>query len=459
MKTTLSHINNVYLAGIGGIGMSGLARYFKRKGCEVAGYDKTSGPLTRELENEGINVTYQDGISSIIPPFNGEKARGDTLIIYTPAIPADNNILAFFKEAGYGLHKRSEVLGLLSLDMFTVAVAGTHGKTSTSAMIAHILKHSGHDCSAFIGGIMVNYKSNVLLGRENILVAEADEFDRSFLTLHPDIAVITSMDADHLDIYGDKGSLEESFNLFAQQVHAGGTLIRKAGLPLQRAGLVYALEPGKDIDSSAVNMRIEDEKYVFDYSGKDILIENISMLFPGRHNVENAIAAITAALKLGIEPGKIKAALEAFRGIKRRFEYIIRKPEENLVFIDDYAHHPAELNACIASARQLYPGKKLTLVFQPHLYTRTRDFADDFAGSLSQADELILLDIYPAREKPLEGIDSAMLLEKVSIKNKRLSSKEELFNYIQRDQTELLITAGAGDIDRLVEPLKKYLQS
>ncbi|TCS90379.1 UDP-N-acetylmuramate--L-alanine ligase [Anseongella ginsenosidimutans] len=454
MNAVLSHINNVYLVGIGGIGMSGLARYFKRKGCEVAGYDKTPGPLTRELEAEGISIIYDDDSTLIVPPFDGENAREDTLIIYTPAVPAESEIIRFFREAGYQLHKRSGVLGLLSKDMHTIAVAGTHGKTSTSAMIAHILKHSGHDCSAFIGGIMTNYKSNVLFGRQNTLVAEADEFDRSFLALHPDIAVITSMDADHLDIYGDKSRLEESFSLFAGQLHRSGVLIRKSGLPLSQPALIYALHPGKGIDAAAGNIRIENGDYVFDYDG-NVLIENIRMIFPGSHNVENAVAAITAALQLDIAPGRIKLALEAFRGIKRRFEYVIREPE--LVFIDDYAHHPRELDACINSVRQLYPGRKLTMIFQPHLFSRTRDFADEFAASLGKVDELILLDIYPAREKPIEGVNSSMLLDKIPLKNKRLSSREEIFSHVNRMETDVLVTAGAGDIDRLVTPLKKHL--
>lgn len=463
MKEALANINNVYLVGIGGIGMSGLARYFSRKGCTVAGYDRIRTALTREMEGEGISIVYSDDASLIAAPFNAGEAREDTLVIYTPAIPSGSDILGFFREAGYELKKRSQVLGLLSRDMFTVAVAGTHGKTTTSAMVAHILKHSGHDCSAFIGGITVNYKSNVLFGRGNTLVVEADEFDRSFLTLHPDIAVVTSMDADHLDIYGDKEHLEESFALFAKQVHAGGTLIRKAGLPLEGEALVYTGASGsereKGIDAAAGNVRIEAGRSVFDYLGKDTVIQGIGMIFPGLHNVENAVAAITAALQLKIEPARIRAALETFRGVKRRFEYIVRRPEDNLVYIDDYAHHPEELNACLASLRQMFPGKKLTVVFQPHLYSRTRDFAGAFAQSLSRADELILLDIYPAREKPIEGVSSSVILDKVTIDNKRLSAREDLLRYIRPGETEVLLTAGAGDIDQLVEPIKKHLET
>lgn len=456
MNTAWTHINNVYLIGIGGIGMSGLARYFQRQGCRVAGYDKTPGPITAELEAEGVVINYQDDSSLLTAPFDEEVAREDTLIIYTPAVPVDTQIVGFFREAGYTLHKRSEVLGRLSKDSFTIAVAGTHGKTTTSAMIAHILKHSGRDCSAFIGGIMTNYKSNVLFGRGSTLVVEADEFDRSFLTLHPDIAVITSMDADHLDIYGDKKSLEESFRLFAGQMVPGGILIRKAGLPLSQPAQVYGLQPGPGLNATARNIRIENGSYVFDYAGITE-IDDIRMQFPGDHNVENAVAAITVALNVQIEPDRIKRALEAFRGIKRRFEHIIRQPD--LVYIDDYAHHPRELDACIASARRLYPGRELTLIFQPHLFSRTRDFADAFAESLGKVDKLILLEIYPAREKPIDGVSSGMLLEKVRLDNKVLTSRESLLAHVKRDDTDVLITAGAGDIDRMVTPLKNHLLS
>lgn len=456
MNTAWEHINNVYLLGIGGIGMSGLARYFKRQGCLVAGYDRTPGPITAELESEGISIVYSDDAALLVKPFDQAEAREDTLIIYTPAVPSDSRILGFFLEAGYRLYKRSEVLGMLSKDMYTIAVAGTHGKTTTSALVAHLLKYAGRDCSAFIGGVMTNYKSNVLFGRDNILVVEADEFDRSFLKLHPDIAVITSMDADHLDIYGDKGHVEEAFRLFAAQLQPGGTLVKKAGLPLAQPGTVYAFQPGEGVDAAAQHIRVEEGNYVFDYVGSTT-IENIRMLFPGDHNVENAVAAITVALRMQIEPDHIRRALEAFKGIKRRFEHIIRQP--GLVFIDDYAHHPRELEACIGSVRRLYPGKKLTLVFQPHLYSRTRDFADAFAEILGKVDRLILLEIYPAREKPIEGVNSGMLLGKVRLENKVLTSRENLLDHLDKNEIEILVTAGAGDIDRLVMPLKNYLLS
>jgi len=448
----LSNIKRVYLVGIGGIGMSGLARYFHHLGCVVCGYDKTSTDLTNDLHNEGIQVIFDDRIDWI--PYSFQTPDASTLIIYTPAIPKDSAILNFFKDNGFGLYKRSQVLGIISQGMFTVAVAGTHGKTTTSTMVAHILKDSGNDCSAFLGGLSSNYNSNVLYGKNNVVVVEADEYDRSFLTLHPDVAIITSMDADHLDIYGDHSHLTESFKLFASQIKPGGTLIHKKGLPLD-TGFTYAVEGEADVTAS--NIKIENGDFYFDFKNSNTSITNIRMGIAGTHNIENAVAAIEACLILKVDAGAIKNALGSFRGVHRRFEYIIKN--ENQIFIDDYAHHPEELKAAIKSVKKLYPNKKLTTIFQPHLFTRTRDFADGFAEALDLSDELIMLDIYPARELPIEGVNAEMILQRMKLDNKRLSSKQTVVNEIKAEKPELLLTVGAGDIDTLVQPLKQVLQN
>jgi UDP-N-acetylmuramate--alanine ligase len=446
----LENIKRVYLIGIGGIGMSGLARYFKKRGCVVCGYDKTITPLTSAMRNEGISVVYQDEEDNLKISFLENDL--ETLIIYTPAIPKDSKILNFFKSGGFSLKKRSEVLGIISKGMYTIAVAGTHGKTTTSSIIAHVLKDSGHDCSAFLGGIATNYDSNVLFGENNTMVVEADEFDRSFLTLYPDVAIVTSMDADHLDIYGDRSHLVESFTQFVSQIKDGGRLIYKKGLEL-KGGKTYSANVLADIQ--AVNVKVKDGSFYFDFKNADIVIENIQLGLPGLHNIENAVAAIEVALHLGIEPEKIKNALAGFLGVKRRFEYILKDPKHT--YIDDYAHHPEELRACIQAVKTLYPDKKLTTIFQPHLFTRTRDFAKGFSEVLSMTDELIMLDIYPARELPIEGVSSAMILDKVSINAKQISSKEQTLDYIRAKKPELLLTVGAGDIDTLIVPLKEIL--
>jgi UDP-N-acetylmuramate--alanine ligase len=446
----LQDIQRVYLVGIGGIGMSGLARYFCHLGCIVCGYDKTATDLTTELKNEGMQIIFDDNADWI--PLSFQEPDPGTLIIYTPAIPKDSAILNFFINNRFELFKRSQVLGLISRGKFTVAIAGTHGKTTTSTMVAHILKHSGMDCSAFLGGISTNYDSNVLYGKNDIVVVEADEYDRSFLTLYPNIAVITSMDADHLDIYGDHLHLQESFRLFASQIKESGVLIRKQGLPLED-GFTYSIND--PADTIALNIRIADGSFYFDFRNAKYDITNIRLGIPGYHNVENATAAIEATLRLGVSPEAIKGALEAFRGVKRRFEYIVKTPEH--IYIDDYAHHPEELRAAITSVKKLYPDKKLVTIFQPHLYTRTRDFADGFAEVLDLTDELILLDIYPARELPIEGVNSDMILSRMHLSNKRKAGKQEAVEIIKKEQPALLLTVGAGDIDQLVEPLKEAL--
>jgi UDP-N-acetylmuramate--alanine ligase len=448
----LQNIKRVYLVGIGGIGMSGLARYFHHLGCIVCGYDKTSTDLTNELKNEGIQIIFDDNEEWI--PMSFRQPDEGTLVIYTPAIPKDSAIVGFFQKRGFELFKRSQVLGLISKGKYTVAIAGTHGKTTTSTMVAHILKDSGKDCSAFLGGIASNYNSNVLYGKNDIVVVEADEYDRSFLTLYPDIAVITSMDADHLDIYGDHQHLTDSFKMFASQIKPGGVLIHKQGLPLN-TGYTYSIKDAAD--AIALNIRIENGSFYFDFRNSNTDIKDIQLGIPGFHNVENATAAIEATLRLGVKPDAIKSALASFRGVHRRFEYIVKTPEH--IYIDDYAHHPEELRAAINSVKKLYPDRKLVTIFQPHLFTRTRDFADGFAEVLDMTDELILLDIYPARELPIEGVDAEMILSRMNLVNKRKLTKQQAIDAIANEKPALLLTVGAGDIDQLVEPLKNALSN
>ena len=448
----LQNIKRVYLIGIGGIGMSGLARYFAHLGCIVCGYDKTATALTDQLHNEGIRVVFDDREDWI--PLSFKNPDPSTLIIYTPAIPRDSAIYNYFRENGFELLKRSQVLGLISKTKFTVAVAGTHGKTTTSCLLAHILKDSGKDCSAFLGGIASNYGTNVLFGNNDIVVVEADEYDRSFLTLYPNIAIITSMDADHLDIYGNHDQLTESFIQFASQIKDGGKLIFHEDLPLT-SGITYSAKGAADV--RGLNVQVKDGDFYFDFKNDDVEIKNIKLGIAGLHNVENATAAIEAALLLEVDPDLIKKALASFRGVKRRFEYIVKSKEH--IYIDDYAHHPEELRAAIGSIRKLYPGKKLTTIFQPHLFTRTRDFADGFAEVLDLSDELIILDIYPAREMPIEGVNADMILDRMKLWNKRKCGKQETVDLVQIEKPELLLTVGAGDIDQLVQPLKSALEN
>lgn len=445
----LSKINNVYFVGVGGIGMSALARYFAKRGVAVSGYDKTSTNLTIALANEGINISYIDEESSIPSAFQANA--DDALVVYTPAIPKNSKILNYFQAQGFSLKKRSEVLGIISEGMFCVAVAGTHGKTTTSAMIAHILTDTGFGCTAFLGGITSNYESNVLFGKNNVVVVEADEYDRSFLTLHPDVAVITSMDADHLDIYGDESHLHESFQLFAKQLKPDGHLFIRDGLPID--GISYSANGPSALRAS--NIHVANGKFIFDFEDGYTKIKDLELAMPGKHNVENAVAAIGVALSLGIHPKSVKKAVASFKGVKRRLETHVNNGKH--IYLDDYAHHPEELRACFDAVRQLYPNHKLTVVFQPHLFSRTRDFADDFAKVLSTADEVILLEIYPARELPIDGINAQLLLDKMTIEQKSVCEKAALLEKIEKNKPELLLTVGAGDIDTLVEPLKNSL--
>ncbi|MEE1883888.1 UDP-N-acetylmuramate--L-alanine ligase [Pedobacter flavus] len=446
------NVNRVFLVGIGGIGMSALARYFAFKGCIVCGYDKTRTALCEQLEREGIIITYLDDESSI--PLSFHTTAEDTLIIYTPAIPSNSVLLNYFKNGGFQLKKRAQVLGEISNNSYCIAVAGTHGKTTTSSLIAHILTHTKFGCNAFLGGILSNYKTNFLFSTNNVMVVEADEYDRSFLTLNPDIAVITSMDADHLDIYNDANDLKATFREFSQKVKQDGFLFKQANLPLENGQSYAALI---EADYYADNIRVIDGAFIFNYIGKLGNIKDVKLRLPGNHNVENAVAAITVALQLGIDSEKIKLAVDEFLGVKRRFEVVLNTPDVKI--IDDYAHHPDELKACFEAVRMLFPKKKMTVIFQPHLFSRTRDFVNEFAEVLSKPDQLLLLDIYPARELPIEGVTSSWLLDKVSLNQKELCKKEDVKKRIKELKPELIVIVGAGDIDTLVEPLKNLMQN
>ncbi|MEX1187648.1 MAG: UDP-N-acetylmuramate--L-alanine ligase [Bacteroidia bacterium] len=451
----VSSFTYIYLLGAGGIGMSALGRYFLMQGKIVCGYDKTSTTLTSALSSEGVKISFEDSISSL-PEFLVGSPSEDVLVIYTPAIPKESIILNYIQEKGFRLMKRSEVLGLISASHKTIAVAGTHGKTTTSTLIAHMLESAGLSPVAFLGGISVNYSSNYLPGKpDSVLVAEADEYDRSFLKLFPDTGIITSVDADHLDIYGQGSELIKSFEDFASQVER--KLILKKGLGLSDNLYTKAstYSTSTDADVSLSNWYLDGDKYHFSVKTKSATFENLQLGLAGFHNVENSLAAISVALDMGLDERQIRDSLASFQGVKRRFEYIIRSSD--LMYIDDYAHHPAELNACIQSAQQMYPSKKITGVFQPHLFSRTRDFMDEFAQSLSVLDEVYLMDIYPAREKPIEGISSAALLEKITCKNKQVLSAQELPEALKLNRPEVLLTMGAGDIDQVVEPIKKIL--
>jgi UDP-N-acetylmuramate--alanine ligase len=445
--------NELYFLGIGGIGMSALARYFHHRGAKVAGYDKTETPLSRQLLTEGIEITYMDEVATL-PSFAHSK---ETLIVYTPAIPSTSLLLNFFREQGYTLLKRAQVLGDITQQSFTIAVAGTHGKTTTSSMVAHLLNQTVGG-NAFLGGIATNFNSNLLVHPNSInTVVEADEYDRSFLTLSPNIAVITSTDADHLDIYGEHDELKKSFNEFAAKIKPGGCLILRYGLSVNHSNIItYGIDEPL-AHYNAHNLRIVNGAYQYDLKTPNEIITNLTIGLPGVHNVENSVAAFITGVYMGIDTGSIAAALAGFKGVKRRFEKILET--ESLVYIDDYAHHPKELEMCILSVRQLYPNRKITGVFQPHLFSRTRDFAQEFADSLSLLDELILLDIYPARELPIAGVSSKMLLDLVHINNKSIVPMKEVVNDLSQRKLEVLLTLGAGDIDLLVEPIKTQFQS
>ncbi len=450
-------MKNVYLIGVGGIGMSALARYYKNQGSNVAGYDKTPSALTKELESEGIDIHYNDDIALIPPIF--KKDKRSTLVIYTPAIPADLMEFIYFKEMGFRIIKRSLALGVISRKKRTLAVAGTHGKTTTSTLLAHIFTHSGKGCNAFLGGISKNYHTNLLLSKNNLLIAEADEFDRSFLQLYPQTAVITSADADHLDIYQNHKNIKDAFEAFASQVTE--TLVIKLGIDLDTAKMtfhnIFRYSYDTPCDFYASRIRTDECGYfTFDLNHPDGVIEDCTVGIPGWINVENAIAASAIALTEGIDSYELKGALKSFEGVERRFD--IRINSLKCAYIDDYAHHPKEISAAISSIRNIFPGRKLTGVFQPHLYTRTRDFAEEFSESLSNLDQLLLLDIYPARELPIKGVTSQIILERVEIEQKKSVTKDTLLDEISNMDTDVLITFGAGDIDRFVEPITSLLR-
>jgi UDP-N-acetylmuramate--alanine ligase len=454
----LKDIANVYFLGIGGIGMSALARWFHVNGCLVAGYDRTPTSLTAELQKEGIAIHFEEGVEHIPQSFKNNSP--DTLIVYTPAVPKNHQEYTYFLNNGFAIKKRSQVLGLLTQNLFTIAVAGTHGKTTTSSMIAHVLKSAGKNVAAFLGGITQNYNTNLLLNdpqstEQPLVVVEADEYDRSFLTLFPDVAVVNSVDADHLDIYGDHASVQASYNEFINQIKPGGKLFMKQALPLQKPAdksvQVFDFSASVNAAFRAENIHIGNASFTFDFVSDAIKITGIQLQIPGYHNVENATVAIAVALSVGVTPEQAKNGISSYKGVKRRFEYIIKNPY--LVYIDDYAHHPAEIEAVLTSVRALYPSKKITAVFQPHLYTRTRDFAQGFSDSLSLADQVILLDIYPARELPIPGVSSQMLLGEITSAEKRVCSKTEILKELNKSGIEVLVTLGAGDIDTLVQPI------
>ena len=448
----MAEYNDIYFIGIGGIGMSAIARYYNFKGLKVSGYDKTPSELTHALENEGIEVHYEDN-TEFIP-----KDKANTLVVYTPAIPKDMGELVHVQNEGYRVIKRSRMLGEIAQGQRCLAVAGTHGKTTTSTLLAHIFQDSGEGCSAFLGGISKNYDTNLLVSRNETIVAEADEFDRSFLQLFPEIAVITSMDADHLDIYSDISTMHDAFREFASQV--SGTVITKTGLPVgkedTKAEILRYSYDDPSADFHASGMEVDECGYfTFDLHWPGGVIEGCKVGIPGWINVENAVAASAIALTYGLAPEKVRHALGTFQGVKRRFDIHVNRP--GCSYIDDYAHHPKEIAAAISSMRDIFPGRKLTAVFQPHLYTRTRDFADEFAEALSHVDKLILLDIYPAREEPIPGVTSQIIFDKVEAPEKVMMVKEDLMDYLEKEEIDTLITFGAGNIDRFIGPITQML--
>lgn len=443
----LNQIHNVFFIGIGGIGMSALARYFKSIGKNVSGYDKTATELTKQLQDLGIQIHFNDRIDLIPTSYSATN----TLVIITPAVPKEHLQWNYFLHHNYEVKKRAEVLGIITKDTFCFAVAGTHGKTTTSSILGHILFQSGVDVTAFVGGIVENYNSNLIGNGKAVTVVEADEFDRSFLHLHPNIACITSMDADHLDIYGDSAAIEATFVEFAQKITDKSQLFIAKDLPLQ--GVTCAVN--QDAIFSAYNVRIEENQYVFDVKTPTETILNIKFCLPGKHNLMNALMALAMAKTFGLPNEDIASALYSFQGIKRRFSYQIKT--ESLVYIDDYAHHPTEINAVHQAVRELYPNQKVLAIFQPHLFSRTQDFADDFAKSLALFDEIIVLDIYPARELPIAGINAQWLVDKINNSHKKCVSKETVIPAILTSDATVIVTIGAGDIGELVPEIKKAL--
>ncbi|MGB5555632.1 MAG: UDP-N-acetylmuramate--L-alanine ligase [Flavobacteriaceae bacterium] len=446
----LNKIHNVYFIGIGGIGMSALARYFKFIGKEVAGYDKTETPLTKELATLQVDIHYEDNVSLIHSNF---KEKETTLVVYTPAVPTGHTEYQYFLNEGFQIKKRSEVLGLITQDTFCFAVAGTHGKTTTTSILAHLLKETGTPFTAFLGGISEDFNSNFFFSGNDYSVVEADEFDRSFLRLFPDVACVTSMDADHLDIYGNHDELKKSFEEFTRRLRPGGKLFVRNGLPLQ--GMTYGIED--DSDYCIRNLKIEHGTYIFDLKTPDTALSGVKFNKPGRHNLLNGLVAFAMAVQAGSPPDRLAKAMETFKGVQRRFSYQINT--HRFIFIDDYAHHPTEIEAVYEAIAEMHPGKKVLAIFQPHLFSRTKDFADAFATSLSKFDSVVLLDIYPAREKPMPGITSKWLLDKIKNPNKKLVEKSELLQEIRNQKPEILVTMGAGDIGLEVSLIRKELEN
>jgi UDP-N-acetylmuramate--alanine ligase len=446
-------INNVYFIGIGGIGMSALARFFREQGSVVNGYDKTETELIKHLVSEVMGVHYTDDVNLL--------DKSAQLVIYTPAIPKDHTELNWYRDNNYPVYKRSDVLQWITEAMHAITVAGTHGKTTISTMTAYLLRETGYGCNAFLGGISVNYERNYWSSKTDTAVVEADEYDRSFLKLYPDIAVLTAIDPDHLDIYGTAEELESAFIQYTKNIKPGGTLLVKHGLHRAKElkgpnTLTYSLQ-NDAADIYADNIQQKDGGYIFNIIGKGYKIEQLHLQVGGMHNVENAIAAVAVTQMLHINVATVKVALKGFRGVKRRFEYVLKN--DKMVFIDDYAHHPEELAALIKSAKHLFPNRRCVVAFQPHLFSRTRDFADGFAHSLDMADEVILLDIYPARELPMEGVTSQMITDRMGNPAHTILSKEGLLDYVRNAPLDMFITSGAGDIDKLVAPIKEILSS
>ncbi|WP_400076732.1 UDP-N-acetylmuramate--L-alanine ligase [Winogradskyella sp. R77965] len=444
----LKAINNVYFIGIGGIGMSALARYFVANGKQVAGYDKTATDITKGLQELEVYIHFNDNIIEVDPKYLNKE---DTLVVYTPAIPSSHSELSYFKTHNFKVLKRATVLGEITKQTTCLAVAGTHGKTTTTSILGHLLNECDVPVTAFLGGISENYNSNLIINGTEVTVVEADEFDRSFLTLSPDLACVTSMDADHLDIYGDASELVKSFKDFSECIKPNGKLFVRNGLPLE--GITYGVED--DSAYCAQNVKIENGSYVFDVKTPSGLYKDFKFNLPGRHNLSNAIIALAMAVEFGCPNNQLAKGLASYKGVKRRFTYHIKT--DNFVFIDDYAHHPEEIKAVYQAVTEMYPSKKVLAIFQPHLYSRTRDFIDGFADSLSKFDEIILLDIYPARELPIDGVTSEWLLNKIKNLNKKLVQKSELINEIKKSDAHVVLTIGAGDIGEEVKQIKEAL--
>jgi UDP-N-acetylmuramate--alanine ligase len=456
----LKNTEGIYFVGIGGIGMSALALYFSKGGFSVAGYDRSESKITISLIETGCAISYTDELNTLPDLFGKISEKEKVIIVYTPAIPAESKILSYFKNNGYRLYKRSEVLGEISANTDTLAVAGTHGKTTVSTMIAHLLKQSSVDCSAFLGGISKNYDSNLILGEGRYTVMEADEFDRSFHRLKPLMAVVTALDADHLDIYGDRSTMVEAYNEFCNKIRPGGTLVVNSRIkdeikvPSGVTCFTYGLDPNADF--TAFNVELGKDYYRFNIKTPTAVIDDLHFAFPGTINIENFTAAIAVAIMCGVTPQEIRKGVILFQGVRRRFDIRINQP--GLAYIDDYAHHPEEIKACIKSVKEYFSGRKITGVFQPHLFSRTRDHAEGFAAILDELDDVILLPVYPAREKPMEGVTSALIFDKMKSVNKRLLEKAEILTKLDVKDLDVLLTIGAGDIDTLVGPIEEKLR-